>query len=209
MGFTIETYQIYGLPPLPNIYISIKGSYTVKKQLVPVNGNTYIIAFTTYFQASQEAPVITQKEMSFSVQSLPSPADLYSVIYENIKLTLDSKYGTDQQTLVFTDDLQTIGPSAFVETVAFVEPGRTIETAPVVASFGNSATPDGINTDAINQEEIDTAKERYELIKQKAAHYRTSSGRLRLADLPEERTYPSGVFSPPSDPGEEPELKSL
>jgi hypothetical protein len=111
MGFTIQTYQLYGLPPLPNIYVSIKGSYAVKKQLIPINGNSYIITFTTYFQASPEDPVITQKDMSFSIQALPTPAVLYLIIYDYIKGQLseglpkvDPYYGTEQQALVFQDD---------------------------------------------------------------------------------------------------------
>ena len=99
MGFTIQTYQLLGLPALPNIYVSIKGSYAVKKQL-----NTYIITFTTYFQASTEDPVITQKDMCFSIQALPNPAVLYTVIYEYIKGLLDPYYMSNQQTLTFTDD---------------------------------------------------------------------------------------------------------
>jgi hypothetical protein len=104
MGFTIQTYQLYGLPPLPNIYVSIKGSYAVKKQIIPINGNSYIITFSTYFQASPEDPVITQKDMSFSIQVLPNPAVLYLIIYSYIKGQLDPYYGTEQQALVFQDD---------------------------------------------------------------------------------------------------------
>jgi len=99
MGFTIETYQLYGLPPLPNIYVSIKGSYSVKKQL-----DTYIITFSVYYSASQNDPVITQKEMCFSIQTLPEPATLYTEIYNHIKETLDPEYTTEKQTLVFIDD---------------------------------------------------------------------------------------------------------
>ncbi len=94
MGFTIETYQLLGLPPLPNIYVTIKGSYAVKKLL-----DTYIITFTTYFQASTEDSVITQKDMCFSIQALPNPAVLYLIIYQYIKGQLDPN-----QTLTITDD---------------------------------------------------------------------------------------------------------
>jgi hypothetical protein len=106
MGFTIGTYQLLGLPALPNIYVTIKGSYAVKKQL-----DTYIITFTTYFQASQEDPVITQKDMCFSIQALPNPAVLYLIIYDYIKGQLRSAGGElDPQhlrasrTLNFIDD---------------------------------------------------------------------------------------------------------
>jgi len=113
MGFTIETYQLLGLPSLPNIYVSIKGSYSVRKELIPARprsgaeqagSNTYIITFTTYFQASPEDPVITQKEMCFSIQALPNPAVLYLIIYDYIKGQLDPYYSSLQQTLSFQDD---------------------------------------------------------------------------------------------------------
>jgi len=104
MGFIIRTYQLLGLPPLPNIYVTIKGSYSVKKQLIPINGDSYIITFTTYFQASTEDPVITQKDMSFSIQALPNPAVLYKIIYDYIKGQLDPYYMYNNQTLTFTDD---------------------------------------------------------------------------------------------------------
>ena len=108
MGFTIGTYQLLGLPALPNIYVTIKGSYSVKKQLIPAQAgsNTYIITFTTYFQASPEDPVITQKDMSFSIQALPNPAVLYLIIYDYIKGQLRSAAGEldPHHTLTFTDD---------------------------------------------------------------------------------------------------------
>jgi hypothetical protein len=106
MGFTIGTYQLLGLPALPNIYVTIKGSYSVKKQLIPAQAgsNTYIITFTTYFQASQEDPVITQKDMCFSIQALPNPAVLYKIIYDYVKGQLDPYYMYNNQTLTFTDD---------------------------------------------------------------------------------------------------------
>lgn len=99
MAITIKEYELYGLPPLPNIYASIKGTYSVKKML-----GVYIISFTTYFQASADDPVITQKDMAFSIESLPVPPVLYTMIYDHIKKQLDPNYGTDQQTLIFFDD---------------------------------------------------------------------------------------------------------
>lgn len=105
MGFTITSpYSILGLPAFPNIYVTIKGSYAVKKQIIPANGTSYIITFTTYFQASPEDPVITQKDMSFSIQTLPSPANIYLTIYEFLKGDLDGGYNSDRQVLVFVDD---------------------------------------------------------------------------------------------------------
>jgi hypothetical protein len=102
MGFIIETYSLYGLPPLPNIYVSIQGSYSVKKNF-PTPG-VYTISFTTYYSSSQNDPVITQKDMFFNIQALPNPVDLYKIIYEYVKGQLDPYYLSNQQTLTFTDD---------------------------------------------------------------------------------------------------------
>jgi hypothetical protein len=106
MGFTIQTYQLYGLPSLQNIYVTIKGSYSVKKAGTYQSPFTdpYIIIFTVYFQASLNDPVITQKDMVFGIQSLPNPAVLYKIIYDYIKGQLDPYYATPEQTLEFTDD---------------------------------------------------------------------------------------------------------
>jgi hypothetical protein len=102
MGFTIETYSLYGLPPLPNIYVSIQGSYSVKKNR-PVKGY-YQIFCTAYFSASKNDPVITEKDMLFQIEVLPNPAVLYLIIYDYVKGQLDPYYNTEQQTLVYTDD---------------------------------------------------------------------------------------------------------
>ena len=77
MGFIIQTYKLYGLPPLPNIYVTCKGSYRVQKD--PVT-NFYNIYFTCFFQASQNDPVITQREMNFSIQVLPNNPILFNII---------------------------------------------------------------------------------------------------------------------------------
>ena len=106
MGFTIETYSLYGLPPLPNIYCSIQGSYSVKKNR-PVKG-AYQILCTAYFSASKNDPVITEKEMSFNIEALPSPANLYKIIYDYVKGQLAQSAGSvgadPQQTLTIIDD---------------------------------------------------------------------------------------------------------
>jgi len=101
MGFTIASYNLYGLPVAVPIYSSIHGSYIVKKESLL---NCYNITFTTYFQASKDDPVITQKEMSFNIQALPTPAVLYTVIYDFVKGQLDPYYMSNQQTLSFIDD---------------------------------------------------------------------------------------------------------
>jgi hypothetical protein len=103
MGFYIAPYQLCGLPILLNIYVSIKGSYSIEK-LTPFL-NIYQMKYKVYFSASPNDPVITEKDMVSHIQSLPTPADIYAVIYNNVKTSLDSTYGTSQQTLVFTDDL--------------------------------------------------------------------------------------------------------
>ena len=107
MGFIIEQYQLYGLPSLPNIYVSIHGSYSVKKAPAITNvcvEGLYNISFTVYYSASQNDPVITQKDMSFNIQALPTPAVLYLIIYDYVKGQLDPYYNSIQQTLVYTDD---------------------------------------------------------------------------------------------------------
>ena len=95
MGFTIETYQLYGLPPL-NIYTTIKGSYRVQKDYVT---NFYNIYFTVFFQMSKTDPVITQREMNFTIQALPDPAVLYKIIYDYIQGQLDP-----EDKFMFIDD---------------------------------------------------------------------------------------------------------
>ena len=123
MGFTIVTpYSLLGLRSVENLYVTIKGSFQVTKVESPVVNPQltfpnpslnmpdfvtpyYSITCTVYFQASKADPVITHKSLEFSLQTLPSPADLYTVIYDKAKQTLDPKNKhTDQQTLVFLDD---------------------------------------------------------------------------------------------------------
>jgi hypothetical protein len=97
MGFTIETYQFYGLPQLSNIYVSIRGTYTIQKNSeLPSYPNSngfilpyYSISFKIYYSASKDSPIITQKDMSFNIQSLPSPANIYIAIYNEIKKNID------------------------------------------------------------------------------------------------------------------------
>ena len=116
MGFIIQTYCLYGLPPLPNIYVSIHGAFQIKK--LPEQTGPYLVTFTVYYSASPNDPVITQKDMSFNIQALPNPAVLYQIIYDYIKGQLDPYYcslqgssAASQQTsssdaprLVFQDD---------------------------------------------------------------------------------------------------------
>ena len=95
MGFTISVYSLYGLPPLSNIYVSIHGTFQIRK-----DQNCYVVIYTVYYHAMADMPVITQKDMCFSINNLPQPADLYIVIYDNIKQQLNTNGD-----LVFVDDL--------------------------------------------------------------------------------------------------------
>jgi hypothetical protein len=116
MGFTVLNYSFLGLQK-QNWYVTIKGSYQVQKiqSLMPGDNSAglnlpglvtpyYTITFSVYYQSSQNSPVINDSYMSFNIQSLPSPADLYKIIYEYIKGQLDPYYCSLQQALVFQDD---------------------------------------------------------------------------------------------------------
>lgn len=105
MGFTIELFQLFGLPPLPNIYVSIHGSYKIEKRNFPGESGSYILIFTVFYQASKDHPVISERLMTLNVSSLPSPANVYNVIYEHVKEVLDPNYGSPAQSLVYIDDL--------------------------------------------------------------------------------------------------------
>jgi hypothetical protein len=95
MGFTIATYSLYGLPPLSNIYVSIRGAFQIKKNQQIVYTNQYGDP-----SAGLDSEAKTQKDMCFSINTLPHPADLYTVIYDNIKQQLNTNGD-----LVFVDDL--------------------------------------------------------------------------------------------------------
>jgi hypothetical protein len=97
MGFTVLNYSFLGLQK-QNWYVTIKGSYQVRKiqSLMPGDNSAglnlpglvtpyYTITFSVYYQSSQNAPVINDSYMSFNIQSLPSPAVLYKIIYDYIK----------------------------------------------------------------------------------------------------------------------------
>lgn len=116
MGFTVLNYSHLGLQP-QNWYVTIKGSYQVRKfeSLIPGDNSAginlpglvtpyYTITFQVYFKASPNSQVINDQYMSFNIQSLPSPAVLYLIIYDYIKGQLDPYYESSQQTLVFRDD---------------------------------------------------------------------------------------------------------
>jgi hypothetical protein len=91
MGFTIANYSLFGLQP-QNIYVSIHGTYQIRK-----DQNCYVAIFTIYYQAAANSPVIMKKESCFSIEQLPDPANIYPMIYAEIKKTIDPSY-------IITDD---------------------------------------------------------------------------------------------------------
>lgn len=123
MGFIVSNYSHLGLQP-QNWYVTIKGSYQVKKIESSMPGNNsaginlpglvtpyYTITFQVYFKASPNSQVINEQYMSFNIQALPNPAVLYLIIYDYVKGQLDPYYTSgassslsNQQTLSFTDD---------------------------------------------------------------------------------------------------------
>jgi len=116
MGFTVSNYSFLGLQS-QNWYVSIKGSYQVRKiqSLMPGDNSAglnlpalvtpyYTITFSVYFKALPNLQVINNQYMSFNIQALPVPPILYKMIYDYIKKQLDPNFGTAQQSLVFSDD---------------------------------------------------------------------------------------------------------
>jgi hypothetical protein len=85
MGFTISNYSLFGLQP-QNFYASILGSYSIKKNH-PVIGH-YTITYVVYYSSSKGQEVITKLDAYFSIEQLPTPADIYITIYANIKASL-------------------------------------------------------------------------------------------------------------------------
>jgi len=90
MGFTIANYSLYGLQP-QTFYISIRGCYTVEKNTIPsADGPTHIysIRYIVYYSSSKHERLITENEQVLSLTQLPTPADIYTTIYANIKASL-------------------------------------------------------------------------------------------------------------------------
>jgi hypothetical protein len=86
MGFTISNYSLFGLQP-QNFYASILGSYSIKKNH-PVLGH-YTIAYVVYYSSSKGQEVLTKKEQYFNLEHLPEPANIYPMIYNEIKKDID------------------------------------------------------------------------------------------------------------------------
>jgi hypothetical protein len=93
MGFTISNYSLFGLQP-QNFYVSIHGTYQIRKERHSVgqDQNCYVAIFTIYYQAAANSPVIMKKESCFSIEQLPEPANIYPMIYNEIKKTIDPSY---------------------------------------------------------------------------------------------------------------------
>jgi len=86
MGFIVENYSLFGLQP-QNFYVTIRGGFTIEKNTPPAG--SYRITYTVYYSSSKAQPVITQKDTFFNLQELPTPANIYTVIYGEIKKNLD------------------------------------------------------------------------------------------------------------------------
>ena len=94
MGFTVANYSLFGLQP-QNFYVTIRGGFMIEKNNIPSpNGPIWIytVRYTVYYSSSKVQPVITQKDMSFNLQELPDPANIYTVIYNEIKKDIDPQY---------------------------------------------------------------------------------------------------------------------
>ena len=94
MGFTIANYSLFDLQP-QNIYVSIHAGFTIEKNNVPsVNGPIWIYAvrYVVYYQAAANSQVITKKDACFSIEQLPEPANIYPMIYDEIKKDIGPQY---------------------------------------------------------------------------------------------------------------------
>ena len=86
MGFTISNYSLFGLQP-QNFYVSVLGSYTIKKNH-PVLGY-YTISYTVYYSSSKGQEILMKKEQYCNLELLPDPANIYPMIYNEIKKTIN------------------------------------------------------------------------------------------------------------------------
>ena len=98
MGFTISDYSLFGLQP-QSFYVSIRGSFTITKLPGFVNQLPYRITYTVYYSSSKESQAITQQIQLCSLEELPEPANIYPMIYSEIKKTINP-----DNILTITDD---------------------------------------------------------------------------------------------------------
>jgi hypothetical protein len=111
MGFIIASYQLLGLQ-LQNIYVSIHGSYNISKpsffnpQLTQYQiGSVYNITYSYTMSVDRNSEILQTKVDCIGLNVLPSEVNLFDLIYNHIKTKLDPKFGTQQQTLFFQDDI--------------------------------------------------------------------------------------------------------
>jgi hypothetical protein len=103
MGFLINNYTLLGIP-LQNVYISIKGRYCVQNNtFIYGMSKKYQIYADYWFSVGKGQPTVKCDCIIINTDELP--ANIYNTVFDNIKSALDVHYGTDQQTLQFTDDI--------------------------------------------------------------------------------------------------------
>lgn len=102
MGFTISNYSLMGIP-LQNIYVSIKGRYSIiNNNFIYGIPNKYQIYADYWFSVGKGQPTVQCNSVVINTEELPQ--DIYAFIYENIKKNIDINYGTSEQALIFTDN---------------------------------------------------------------------------------------------------------
>lgn len=84
MGFTVTT-ALFGFPQI-SWYISIRGSYTIEKNKPTVS--MYMISYTIYYSTGRDQEAKIQELQFMYLDQLPEPANIYDVIYANIKASL-------------------------------------------------------------------------------------------------------------------------
>jgi hypothetical protein len=102
MGFLISSFPLLGIQ-LQNIYISIKGRYSIQNNSFAYGmPNRYQLYADYWFSVGKGQPTIQCNNVLINTENLP--IDIYAFIYENIKKNIDVNYGTPEQVLIFTDD---------------------------------------------------------------------------------------------------------
>ena len=96
MGFTCSPFSLYGLPSVA-WYVTIGGAFQIRKAF----DGTYILVYTVRYKTASGHPTVTEAIRSLGATELP--ADLWTMIYTDIKKNLDPFYDTDSQSLEFTD----------------------------------------------------------------------------------------------------------
>lgn len=103
MGFLVSEYVLLGVL-LKNVYVSIKGRYSVfNNSFYHGMPQKYRIESNYWLSVSKFSPTVQSNSISIDTNTLPK--DFYFSIYEEVKKSIDPNYGTPQQTLIFTDDM--------------------------------------------------------------------------------------------------------